>query len=42
MNADRFNFLLDELIMWKNRLLISKLEHNGDGPSHFPDLSYNR
>jgi hypothetical protein len=41
MKADRFSFLLDELIMRKNRLLITKLEHDGHGPSHFPGLSYN-
>jgi hypothetical protein len=38
MGADRYNFLLDELIMRKNRGLILKLERDGCLPSYIPDL----
>ncbi|KAF8160312.1 hypothetical protein BJ912DRAFT_1026540 [Pholiota molesta] len=38
MTAYRYEFLLDELIMRKNRVLIQKLEHDGHLPSYIPDL----
>jgi hypothetical protein len=40
MNADRYNFLLDELIMHKNRRVISQLKQNGHAPSFFPGIKY--
>ena len=41
MNADRYNFLLDELVMRKNRVQLAKLEKAGYVPSYIPDLKYN-
>ncbi|KAF8964966.1 hypothetical protein BDZ97DRAFT_1659637 [Flammula alnicola] len=41
MKADRYNFLLDELIMRKNRVLKAKLEKEGHLPSYVPGLRYN-
>lgn len=38
MTAYRYEFLLDELIMRKNRVLIQKLEHDRHLPSYIPDL----
>ncbi len=39
MNSDRYEFLLDELIMRKNRALVAKLEKDGHIPSCVPGLS---
>ena len=36
MNADRYEFLLNELIMRKNKLLKVKLECDGHLPSYIP------
>lgn len=41
MNADRYEFLLDELIMRKNKLLKVKLERDGHLPGYIPNLSCN-
>ena len=41
MNADRYEFLLDELIMRKNKLLKVKLEHNGHLPGYIQNLCCN-
>lgn len=41
MKANRYNFLLDELIMRKNRVLRAKLEKEGHLPSYVPGLRYN-
>ena len=41
MKADRYNFLLDELIMRKNRVLKAKLEKEDHLPSYVPGLRYN-
>ena len=38
MNADWYEFLLDELIIGKNRLLKAKLERNDHLPGYIPDL----
>jgi len=40
MNADRYDFLLDELVMRKNQMQLRKLEHNGHLPSYIPGLKY--
>ncbi|KAF8868400.1 hypothetical protein CPB84DRAFT_1819247 [Gymnopilus junonius] len=40
MQADCYNFLLDELIMRKNRLLKRKLEKDSHFPSYIPGLQY--
>ena len=41
MKASRYNFLLDELIMRKNRLLKAKLKKEEHLPSYIPGLRYN-
>ena len=40
MQADRYNFLLDELIMRKNRALKAKLEKDERLPGYVPGLRY--
>ncbi|PPR05018.1 hypothetical protein CVT24_010211 [Panaeolus cyanescens] len=40
MSAERYNFLLDELIMRKNQALLQKLARRGYGPGYFPGLTY--
>jgi len=40
MKASRYNFLLDELIMRKNRLLKAKLAKDEHLPSYVPGLRY--
>jgi hypothetical protein len=41
MGATKFNFFLDEMILRKNRLTITKLEADGSCPNIRPNLSYN-
>lgn len=38
MTAYRYEFLLDELILRKNRAIIQKQEHDGHVPSYIPNL----
>lgn len=40
MNAERYDFLLDELILRKNRALVAKLEKDGHLPSRLPGLNH--
>ncbi|PPQ76915.1 hypothetical protein CVT24_008929 [Panaeolus cyanescens] len=42
MNGDKYNFILDELVIRKNRALLKKLAHNGHVPSYIPGLRYTR
>lgn len=35
MNVDRFNFFLDEMIMRRNRITITKLERQGELPGNW-------
>ncbi|KAJ7351332.1 hypothetical protein DFH08DRAFT_957652 [Mycena albidolilacea] len=41
MGATKFNFFLDEMILRKNRLTVTKLEADGSCPNIRPNLSYN-
>jgi hypothetical protein len=40
MSQERYDFLLDELIMRKNRIVRAKLEAQGCLPSYYPNLRY--
>ncbi|KAF6742941.1 hypothetical protein DFP72DRAFT_829203 [Ephemerocybe angulata] len=40
MSAERYNFLLDELLMRKNRIVKAKLEAQGHLPGYYPGLQY--
>ncbi|KAF9044902.1 hypothetical protein BJ165DRAFT_1347250 [Panaeolus papilionaceus] len=42
MNGDKYNFILDELVMRKNRVLVQKLARDGHVPSYIPGLRYTR
>ena len=40
MVVGKYNFFLDEMILWKNRLIKAMLEQDGSCPDYISELVY--